>query len=282
MSSLRIRRFTGTAVVVALSVVASVICIFPFFWMIVSAIRPNTETFTTTLQLLPKELTLENVRYVADAIPLSRIYVNSLTVSLTRTLLTLFFASLAGFAFAKLRFKCRTLLFILVLFTMTIPFDSIVLPSFMMMVKLKWVDSYMPLVIPFITDSFAIFLMRQYISAVPNEIIESARIDGASFFKIYYAIIVPVVIPAFITLTIFVFKNSWNDFLWPLVIIRTPAKQMLMVAINSLPPNNPMIRDIPWGATMAAACLACIPPLMLFIFLQKYFIADAMKGAVKQ
>ncbi len=263
------------------SIFLAIICAFPLFWMVVAAIRPNQETFKTTLQILPQKLTLENFEYVADAIPLTRIYANSLFVSITRTALTLFFASLAGFAFAKLRFGGKNLLFILVLYTMTIPFDSIVLPSFMTMVSLKWANTYLPLIVPHVADPFAIFLMRQYIVAVPTEMIESARIDGASYFKIYRTIITPIIIPAFITLTIFVFKSSWNDFLWPMIIVRDPAKQMLMVAINSLPPNDPMVRDIPWGATMAAACLACIPPLILFMFLQKYFIADAMKGSIK-
>ena len=267
---------------VVYAVVLAVVCAFPLYWMIVSAIRPNSETFKTTLRLLPQSLTMENFAYVADAIPLTRIYLNSILVSLTRTALTLFFTSLAGFAFAKLRFKGRKLLFMLVLFTMTLPFDAIVLPSFMTMVTLKWSDTYWPLIVPFMADPFAIFLMRQYIRAVPTEMIESARIDGASFFRVYRSIVTPVIIPAFITLTIFVFRSAWNDFLWPLVIIRTPAKQMLMVAINSLPPNDPVIRDIPWGATMAAACLACMPPLLLFMCLQKYFIADAMKGSVKE
>lgn len=259
----------------------AVVCVFPLLWMVISAVRPNQETFTTTLQVLPKKLTNENFQYVANAIPLPQIYANSLFVSIARTVLTLFFASLAGFALAKLRFPGRTALFILVLYTMTIPFDAIVLPSFMTMVGLKWANTYWPLIIPFVADPFAIFLMRQYIGAVPTEVIESARIDGASYFKIYATIISPIIVPAFITLTIFVFKSSWNDFLWPLIIIRDPAKQMLMVSINSLPPNDPVIRDIPWGATMAAACLACLPPLALFMFMQKYFIADAMKGSIK-
>jgi ABC-type glycerol-3-phosphate transport system permease component len=251
------------------------------YWMVISAIRPNSESFTTQLRFLPMKLTAENYNYVKSAIPLAKIYFNSIFVSVSRTLLTLFFASLAGFAFAKLRFKGRSVIFIFVLFTMTIPFDSIVLPSFMIMVAVKWVNTYWPLIIPHAADAFGIFLMRQYIVTVPTELIESARIDGCSFFRIYRSIVVPIVIPAFITLAIFIFRSSWNDFLWPLIIIREPAKQMLMVAINSLPPNDPVIRDIPWGATMAAACLACIPPLVLFLSLQRYFIPDAMRGSIK-
>lgn len=280
MSRTRVR--LGRVAFTALAVVMAVVCVFPLYWMVVSAVRPNTETFQTTLHLLPQKLTGENFAYVANAIPLPRIYANSLLVSIARTVLTLFFASLAGFAFAKLRFRGRKTVFLLVLFTMTIPFDAIVLPSFMTMVALDWADTYWPLVIPFLADSFAIFMMRQYIKAVPTEMIESARIDGASYFRIYRSIVAPVIVPAFITLTIFVFRSSWNDFLWPLVIIRTPDKQMLMVSINNLPPVDSVIRDIPWGATMAAACLACIPPLLLFLFLQKYFIAGAMKGSVKE
>lgn len=278
----RFRISLSQAALIFVAVILAVVCVFPLYWMVVSAIRPNAETFKTTLRLIPQSLTDENFAYVANAIPLMRIYLNSLFVSLSRTLLTLFFASLAGFAFAKLRFRGRNMLFLLVLFTMAIPFDAIVLPSFMIMVRLKWSDTYWPLIIPFLADPFAIFMMRQYIKAVPTEILESARIDGASYFRIYRSIVVPVIGPAFITLTIFVFRSSWNDFLWPLIIIRTPMKQMLMVSINNLPPIDSVIRDIPWGATMAAACLACLPPLLLFLFLQKYFIAGVMKGSVKE
>ena len=265
-----------------IAAVIAVICLFPLYWMVISAIRPNSETFVTTLELLPHRLTTENFDYVSAAIPLLSTYGKSLLVTLSRTGLTLFFASLAGFAFAKLRFSFRNGLFLIVLFTMTIPFESIVLPSYMAMVKIKWADSYWPLIIPFIADPFAIFMMRQYIKAVPDSLVESARLDGASYFRIYRSIIVPVIAPAFITLTIFVFRSSWNDFLWPLVIIRTPEKQMFMVRINNLPPIDSAIRDIPWGATMASACLACIPVLILFLFLQRYFIAGAMKGSVKE
>ena len=268
-------------IIFALACLIVIVCVFPFYWMLVSAVRPNQETFTTVLKFFPDQLTIENFEYVADAINLLQIILNSLLVALTRTVLTLFFASLAGFAFSKLRFRFKKSLFILVLFTMTIPFDSIVLPSFMVMVKIKWTNTFLPLIIPFLADSFAIFLMRQYMVAVPSEMIESARVDGASYFNIYRSIVVPVVIPAFITLAIFVFKTAWNDFLWPMVIIRKPDMQMLMVAINTLPPNDPIIRDIPWGATMAAASIACLPPIILFLCLQKYFIPDAMKGAIK-
>lgn len=269
----------GTLFVVAL--VIAVVCVFPLYWMIISSIRPNSDTFKTTLSLFPQRLTLENYAYVAGVIDLPRIIFNSLMISIIRTLTTLFFASLAAFAFAKLRFRGRKPLFFLVLFTMAIPFDAIVLPSFMTMVSLDWVDTYIPLVIPFMADSFAIFMMRQYIKAVPTEMIESARIDGASYFRIYRSMVVPVITPAFITLTIFVFRNSWNDFLWPMIVIRNPANRTLMVSINALPPIDSQIRDIPWGATMAGAVLATLPLLILFLCLQKYFINGAMEGAVK-
>lgn len=276
-----IKKSISLSLLMFVAILVAVIFVFPLYWMIVSSVRPNSETFTTTLRLIPTSFTLDHYKYVEDAIPIFRIIFNSLFVSITRTLLSLFFASLTGFTFAKLRFRGNKTLFIMVLFTMAIPFDALVLPTFIIMVRINWVNTYLPLIIPFLAEPFAIFLMRQYMAAVPYEMIESAKIDGASYFRIYRSIVVPVVVPAFITLAIFVFRSSWNDFLWPLVVIRKPAKQMLMVAINSLPPNNPAIRDIPWGATMAAACIACIPPLLIFLFLQKYFIAEAMEGSVK-
>jgi ABC-type glycerol-3-phosphate transport system permease component len=270
-----------TFILLIASVLMAVIAIFPIYWMFITSLQHEAEMFTTKLRLLPGKITLENYVYAFRALPLLRIIMNTTFISVTRTILSLFLCSLAGFAFAKLRFRGRDGLFLLLIWTMTIPFEAVVIPTFLMMVKLKWVNTYYPLIVPMAADAFGIFLMRQYISSVPDELVDAARIDGCSYFRTYSSVILPVVKPALVTLAIFVFKTAWNDFLWPLVVIRKIDMQVLMVAIQIIPPIDPGVRSIPWGATMAVATISVLPLLILFLFLQREFISGATQGSIK-
>lgn len=280
MSQAKTKRLVTFILLIA-SVLMAVIAIFPIYWMFITSLQHEAEMFTTKLRLLPGKITLENYVYAFRALPLLRIIMNTTFISVTRTILSLFLCSLAGFAFAKLRFRGRDGLFLLLIWTMTIPFEAVVIPTFLMMVKLKWVNTYYPLIVPMAADAFGIFLMRQYISSVPDELVDAARIDGCSYFRTYSSVILPVVKPALVTLAIFVFKTAWNDFLWPLVVIRKIDMQVLMVAIQIIPPIDPGVRSIPWGATMAVATISVLPLLILFLFLQREFISGATQGSIK-
>lgn len=280
MSQAKTKRLVTFILLIA-SVLMAVIAIFPIYWMFITSLQHEAEMFTTKLRLLPGKITLENYVYAFRALPLLRIIMNTTFISVTRTILSLFLCSLAGFAFAKLRFRGRDGLFLLLIWTMTIPFEAVVIPTFLMMVKLKWVNTYYPLIVPMAADAFGIFLMRQYISSVPDELVDAARIDGCSYFRTYSSVILPVVKPALVTLAIFVFKTAWNDFLWPLVVIRKTDMQVLMVAIQIIPPIDPGVRSIPWGATMAVATISVLPLLILFLFLQREFISGATQGSIK-
>ena len=280
MSQAKTKRLVTFILLIA-SVLMAVIAIFPIYWMFITSLQHEAEMFTTKLRLLPGKITLENYVYAFRALPLLRIIMNTTFISVTRTILSLFLCSLAGFAFAKLRFRGRDGLFLLLIWTMTIPFEAVVIPTFLMMVKLKWVNTYYPLIVPMAADAFGIFLMRQYISSVPDELVDAARIDGCSYFRTYSSVILPVVKPALVTLAVFVFKTAWNDFLWPLVVIRKIDMQVLMVAIQIIPPIDPGVRSIPWGATMAVATISVLPLLILFLFLQREFISGATQGSIK-
>jgi len=268
-------------ILLIVALLITVIAIFPIYWMFITSFQLQTEMFSTKLHLLPSKLTLENYIYAFKALPLGRIINNTIFVAIIRTLLSLFLCSLAGFAFSKLRFKGKNMLFLLLIFTMTIPFEAIVIPLFLMMVKIKWVNTYYALIIPMAADAFGIFFMRQYISIIPDELVDAAKIDGCNYFEIYYLVIIPIVKPALFTLAILVFKTAWNNFLWPLVVIRKLNMQVLSVAIQIIPPIEVGVRSIPWGATMAVATLSVLPLLILFLFLQQGFVSGATEGSIK-
>jgi ABC-type glycerol-3-phosphate transport system permease component len=268
---------------IGVAVIISVLAIFPVYWMLVSSFRPQSELFSTHLNLLPRHISLEHYIYAFSAVPLLRILGNTLFVAASRTVLSLFLCSLAGFAFSKLRFRGRKVLFLLLLFTMTIPFEAIIIPSFIIVVRLHWVNTYYPLIVPMAASAFGIFFMRQYVNTIPDELIQAAVIDGCGYFRIYRSVILPVTIPAIITLSIFIFKLSWNDFIWPLIVIRKTILDVMMVAIQSLPPplTAGQARDVPWGATMAASFVSVIPLLVIFFALQRYFVSGATQGSIK-
>lgn len=277
----QVKELSAKVFLFLVAAIIGIVCVFPIYWMFVSSFRPQKDLFSTTIELFPYTFSLEHYDYAFRAAPMFRVIGNTTFVATTRTLLSLFLCSLAGFAFSKLRFPGRRGLFVLLLFTMTIPYEALVIPSFIIFIKLGWVDTYFPLIIPMAASAFGIFLMRQYINTVPDELIQAARIDGCGYFRIYTAIILPVIKPVLVTLAIFVFKLAWNDFLWPLIIIRKMKNQLLMVVIQTLPPIESAMRDIPWGATMAAASLSVFPLLILFIILRRQFISGATQGAIK-
>jgi len=272
---------TKKLILLIVSLLITVIAIFPIYWMLITSFQPQAEMFSTKLRLLPSKLTLENYIYSFKSLPLLRIINNTVFVAVIKTLLSLFLSSLAGFAFSKLRFKGKNKIFLLLIFTMAIPFEAIVIPTFLIMVKLKWVNTYYALIIPMAANAFAIFFMRQYIDTIPDELIDAAKIDGCNYFEIYRLIIMPLVKPALAVLAILIFKVAWNDFLWPLVVIRKLNMQVLSVAIQVIPPIEPGVRSIPWGATMAVATISVLPLLIFFFFLQKNFISGATQGSIK-
>lgn len=264
-----------------LATIIGILCVFPIYWMFISSFRPNSELFSSNLSLIPKTISFEHYQYAFKALPMFRIIGNTILVAVIRTLCSLFLCSLAGYAFSKLRFPGRRFLFLLLLATMAVPFESLVIPSFIIMVKFKWVNTYYPLIVPMAANAFGIFFMRQYINTLPDELMESALIDGCSFFKIYTKIILPLVKPALATLSIFIFKLAWNDFLWPMIVIRKTIMQVMPVAIQAIPPLTAATRNIPWGATMAAASISVLPLLIIFFVLQKHFVSGATQGALK-
>jgi multiple sugar transport system permease protein/arabinosaccharide transport system permease protein len=192
---------------------------------------------------------------------------------------TVFFGALAGFGFAKYRFPGRTALFLFVISTLMIPFQVLVVPLFIEIKSFGWENSYPGLIIPGAMNAFGVFMMRQYASDLPDELLESARVDGAGEFHIFLRIVLPLLVPALISLAIIVFIWSWGAFLWPLVIVQDREMNVLAVGLTNY--TQPYQRPPMWGAAMAASTIATIPIACLFVFLQRYFIKGLTAAALK-
>jgi len=242
----------------------------PFAWMIVSSFMSAAEIMARPLRWLPAELQLRNYEALAAAIPLGNMYANSLIVTISITVGVLLTSSLAGYGFAKFHFPGRDILFVLVLATMMIPFFVVLIPIFFLVRQLGWMDSYLGLIVPNIVTAFGIFLMRQYMLTLPDELLDAARIDGASELAIYWRIALPLAGPALGALAILAFVYHWNSFLWPLVVIRSRELATIPIGLNSLRvyASSPEVINL----QMAGAALAIIPVVAVFAVLQRHFV----------
>lgn len=252
--------------------------VYPFWWMIVASTRRSETILTSPPPFLPGgDLALNYVELVAS-FPYWRIMSNSVIVGLVHTALTLFLCSLVGYGFAKFDFPGRGPLFAVALATLMIPHVLGVIPMFVLMRNFGWLDTWWPLIIPGAANAFGVFWMRQYISgAVPDELLQAARIDGAGEFRIYWNIVLPVITPALGALAIFTFMTKWNDFLWPLLILKTPENYTLPVALASL--QN--LYGTQLGVQVLGATLAVLPVMVVFLLASRWFIAGLTAGAVK-
>jgi ABC-type glycerol-3-phosphate transport system permease component len=255
--------------------------ILPFLWMILASIRSNTEIFRYPPTIIPDVTRFDNYSKLLEMWPFGSWYINSILTTVIGTLAVLFFSSLAGFGFAKYEFKGRRVMFAILIGSTMIPFQLILIPLFIEVSRMKMINSYAGLIIPFMAPAMGIFLMKQFISAIPNELLDSARIDGCSEFGIYWNIILPLERPALGTLAIITALGSWNSFIWPLVIIRSETMMTLPIGLARLTENVPgKTRD--FGVIMAAASLVSVPVLLVFLAMQRQFISGLMSGSVKQ
>ncbi|MCS7220426.1 MAG: carbohydrate ABC transporter permease [Anaerolineae bacterium] len=242
----------------------------PFFWMFSASLMTPQEITRRPPPLLPASPQWYNYVDVAQVVPLGRAYLNSLLVTTATVAGILFTSSLCGFAFAKYEFPGRQALFLLVLATMMIPFFVTLIPVFYIVKQLGWLNNYAGLIFPGIVSAYGIFLMRQFILDIPDELIDAARIDGASEFRIYWQIILPLAGPALATLGSFNFVGVWNAFLWPLLVVQSRDLFTVPLALNSLRVYGAGAES--FNLQMAGTALSVIPALVAFISLQRYFV----------
>lgn len=255
------------SVLLHIAVVASAIAfLFPFFWMVSNAIRSNGEVLATPPRLLPSEVQWGNFLEAWVNLPFGRFFINSTFVAGTITLITLVVSSLAGYAFARMRFPGRNSLFLVYLSTLMVPQSVLVIPLFLLMSRLGWVDTYQGLILPVAFSSFGTFLMRQFFLTIPVELEEAARIDGASQIRILLSIFTPLATPALGLLALFTFTAQWNSFLWPLIVVNGTDHATIPLGLTLFQGQH----GTQWNYLMAGAAISMLPGLTLTLLLQRY------------
>lgn len=257
---------------------ASLLSLFPFYWMFVMATRPSSAYNSIPPTITPGNMLVENFQKVLQQIDFFGAMWNSFILCTVVTIVVLFISSLAGFAFAKFKFPGKNGLFIAILLTMIIPPQLGLIPQYLIIAKAGLLDTLQGVMILSFLNPLGIFLMRQYVSeSISDELIEAAKLDGASNFKIYWKIVLPIILPAFATLGIIVFTSVWGEFLWQFTVLRDPEMYTIQVALASL--NNTFKVD--YGMLLSGVFWATIPLVIIFLLFNKLFIASITDGAVK-
>lgn len=252
----------------------------PFLWMALSAFKTGRELTASPPVWIPHDWTLDNFRQLLDRLDLPRYFANSVIVAVVTTLCNLLFCSMLGYALAKLRFAGRSKVFGLVLGALMVPGNLMLLPMFVLMSNLGLLDSYAGLVLPFAAGAFGVFLMRQFMQAIPDELLEAARLDGAGEWYIFWRIALPLVKPALATLSIFTFLASWNNFVWPLIATNDPDRYTLPVALATFA-TDPNRSSGSNGMLMAGSLLVVLPVLLVFAVLQRHFTQGLATAGMK-
>jgi len=240
----------------------------PFLWMLSTSLKAPTEIFQFPPQILPENPQWQNYPEVSRVLPLGRYFFNSAVVALSVTLLQLVVSALAAYAFARLRFPGRDVLFLVYLGALMIPSQVTLIPRFLLIRELGWINTYQALILPFIFSSFGTFLLRQYFLTMPRELEEAARIDGASYLQNFWYVALPLSRPALAALAIFTFIDQWNSFLWPLIVTTIPQMSTLTVGLNTLRGQY----NTAWNLLMAGSMIAIVPILLVFALGNRYFI----------
>lgn len=267
----------GATVILAVLVVLSLAAFIPLYWMFATSLTPATMTVKLPPELIPSNPTWDNYRAVLAQPNFMRWVINSLIQAGSITLVTVVTASMAGYALAKLPFRGSRLLFWLFILSMMLPFEAILVPLFLVVTRLGLVDTYLGLLLPLMVAPFGIFLMKQFIGTLPTELLDAARVDGASEPRILWEVVLPLVRPGMAFLGIITFVGQWNAFVWPLVVTRSSQMRTLQVGLVLLREQEPLF----YGLQMAAAVLAAIPVIVIFFAFQRYFLRGVTVGALK-
>ncbi len=255
-----------------------ILTIAPFVWMISASFSPAGQANQYPPVFIPKTVTLEHYQTLFSRLSVARYFLNSIIISVSITGISLIFNSMAGFAFAKYRFPSKQKLFKLLLSAMVIPAQVTMLPLFLMLNRMGFINTYLGVIIPGIASIYGIFLIRQYIISIPDSLIEAARIDGANDFYIYWRIILPVSKPILVTMALFTFMGTWNDFLWPLIVLTKDSMYTLPVVLANLMGEHVQDTEM----MMAGSVITILPIIIVFLALQKYYLHGIMLGSIKE
>ncbi|MGV8979734.1 carbohydrate ABC transporter permease [Clostridium sp.] len=268
-----VKKVTLTAI---LAIVGSIM-VFPIAWMISASFKFESDVFKMPIEWIPKNINLDNYKIAITQFPYINWYINTIVITAGIVFVVLFIGSVSGYAFAKLDFKGKNIIFIMFISTMMIPVQVRIIPQFMMFNSLGIINTRLSVVLPWMYNAFAIFLMRQFFSSIPNELIEAARIDGCNEYRIFLKIVLPLAKSQLSALFILAFTWGWNDYFGPLVYISDPLKQVLSVGIASFKGQY----SSNFAVQMAGATLALIPIIIVYLLAQKNFIEGIAMSGVK-
>ena len=247
------------------------------FWMLVTALSPGSDLVASALRLWPSSPTLAGIGRAADVFPIGAWFVNSVSIAVVSVLLTVTLNLLAGYVFAKYRFPGRNVLFLLVVSTLMIPVQVIMVPQFRIVAELGWVDTYWAVIVPRAAEAFGIFLARQYLLSIPDEVIEAARIDGAGHLRTFFSVVLPLCRPLVAVLIILTFMYRWNEFAWPLIVLKDSQLFTLPIGLSFL--QGQYATDYP--ALMGLALLSTLPVLAVFALFQRQFVAGVARSGLR-
>jgi ABC-type glycerol-3-phosphate transport system permease component len=256
----------------------SIFMILPFIWMLSTSFKPPEDVFGYPPMLIPENPTVRNYAYIFQDKNMVGVLWNTFFIAISGTLFSLFFTSLGGYGFAKFEFPGKPALFAFLLATMIVPGAVMMVPSFVLMRHLGWVDTFWPLIVPGAASAFGIFFFRQYISTVSDELLDAARLDGASEFGIFWRVIVPIIAPGMTSLGLIFFMASWNNYLGPLIYLKSPEKWTITLAINSLVGGAGLTY---WSEQMAMSVISLLPLVIIFLVFQRRFVEGITAGAIK-
>lgn len=270
------RRIVGQIALYGLLTVGALAVLLPYIWMVTASFKTDAEIFQTGIHVFPRQIQWASYVGAWNDYPIGRWLANSVVVALIEMFGTLTTSILAGFAFARLRFWGRDPLFMIYLGAMMVPIQVTLIPSFIIVRSLGLLNTYTGIASLHLVQFFGIFLMRQFLLNIPADLEDAARIDGCSWWRVLWQIIVPVSMPAIAALAVFSFASSWNDFLWPLVVINRPRIMTIQVGLASMKSDT-----IPWGELMAATTLSAIPLSVLYVVLQRFFTQGIVMTGLK-
>lgn len=275
-----LRRRPGRILWLLVALFLAVVFCFPLYFMVSSSFKAEPEVLATPIHWIPYEFQgLRQYQRAFETVPLARYFFNSALMASVDVVVTVIFSAMAGYGFAKFRFPGRRLFFFFVLTTIMVPFQILLVPLFIEVRALGWDDSYAGLIIPGIMNAFGVFMMRQFAYGIPDELLDAARIDGASELRIFWQIVFPLLSSASASLAVIIFLFSWNNFLWPLIIIKSEEITTIPVGITVF--TQPHSDQPKWAVAMAVATLATLPVAVLFIFFQRYFIEGFILSGLK-
>jgi ABC-type glycerol-3-phosphate transport system permease component len=275
--SLRTLQSPAGVFVYLVLVLAAVLAVFPFYWMLVGSFMTPVELFSSVPKLWPAAFDSSTYTRIFQLVPMGRYFLNSVVVSVSTTIVAVFICSAAGYACARLTFFGKGLLFLLILGALMVPYQATIVPLFVMFANWNLLNSYLGIILPGVVSAFGVFMMTQFFQTLPKEMREAAIVDGAGEFRIFTRIYLPLARPAVATLALFIFMDSWDQLLWPMIVAPNPDMRTLQVGLAFIRQAAPIENQV-----MAAIVISVIPVILAFLVTQKQFIAGIAAGAVKE